>query len=630
MQLRLLAGVWASMAVAAFAACAPTDDTSSFPNAPVSAPPADPVFSPGDPLDAAPPAAPLHPDLGATVHASVAPPPIFGGTLTVTHDDAWAIAADPDRDAIHVVDLAKRTLHASIALPAGALPFRVAEDALGRVHVTLRGLGAVATIDPASGMLLSTTAVCPDPRGLAQLANGRLAVACERGDVILLALPDLTTIARERTSALHARDVVPDGNGFFLTTFQGARVLRFDGDAHFVNEVTHPPSKVASTYAWRAAASSGALYVSHQLASREVTFSQTTGYTGCQGGPVSGAFSKLVKGGSVLATQSYSNAVIPVDLALSPDGTTELVALPGSTGMPGVPPFAFGRTNGVPETPGCPTWGEGGLPPSPAPIVKPAPSDHPLLSLAPGEVTAVAFTHAGLALAQSREPAILEWLDPKTRTATDVVLLSSVSRADTGHAIFHRAPVNDLGVACASCHAEGGEDGLVWKDKGVPRRTQTLLGTVALSPPYHWSGDEASFDSLSADVYTKRMHGIPLDSAQTAAFRDWVFGMGAPPADAYADGAAVTRGASVYEARGCASCHGGPAKQSFDVGNGGAFQAPLLTGVGLRPPYLHDGCAATLDALVAGSSCGDFSKHGTLSVLTPAEAADLRTYLASR
>src|SRR5688500_748034 len=48
-----------------------------------------------------PPAVPNH----RVVRAAEAPPPISGGTLLVTSDQERAVAADPDRDAIWVVEL---------------------------------------------------------------------------------------------------------------------------------------------------------------------------------------------------------------------------------------------------------------------------------------------------------------------------------------------------------------------------------------------------------------------------------------------------------------------------------------------------------------------------------------------
>src|SRR5580700_11348806 len=45
-----------------------------------------------------------HPDFGKTVTLTHAPPPITGGTLLLTKSGAIAVAADPDRDQLYVVD----------------------------------------------------------------------------------------------------------------------------------------------------------------------------------------------------------------------------------------------------------------------------------------------------------------------------------------------------------------------------------------------------------------------------------------------------------------------------------------------------------------------------------------------
>ena len=63
------------------------------------------------------------------------------------------------------------------------------------------------------------------------------------------------------------------------------------------------------------------------------------------------------------------------------------------------------------------------------------------------------------------------------------------SRADTGHLIFHANAGG--GLACASCHAEGNDDGRVWNFTCEgPRRTQSLHVGLRGTEPFHWSGDE--------------------------------------------------------------------------------------------------------------------------------------------
>ena len=79
---------------------------------------------------------PITPTFGTIVTASVPPPPISGGTLLVTSDGTHAVASDPDRDSIYVVDLPAQTVAVTIPLSAGGAP-------LGVSGAARRGLGFV-------------------------------------------------------------------------------------------------------------------------------------------------------------------------------------------------------------------------------------------------------------------------------------------------------------------------------------------------------------------------------------------------------------------------------------------------------------------------------------------------------
>ena len=82
------------------------------------------------------------------------------------------------------------------------------------------------------------------------------------------------------------------------------------------------------------------------------------------------------------------------------------------------------------------------------------------------ETTAVALRASGELVVQAREPAELH-------TLKGTIVLSSESRGYLGHELFH---VNaGAGLACASCHAEGNDDGRVWNFAcSGARRTQSL------------------------------------------------------------------------------------------------------------------------------------------------------------
>jgi hypothetical protein len=56
------------------------------------------------------------------------------------------------------------------------------------------------------------------------------------------------------------------------------------------------------------------------------------------------------------------------------------------------------------------------------------------------------------------------------------------------------------------------------------------------------------------------------------------------------------------------------------------FQVPTLLGLALHAPFLHDGCAETLEARF-DPNCGGGDAHGHTSQLTLAEIGDLVSYL---
>jgi cytochrome c peroxidase len=248
----------------------------------------------------------------------------------------------------------------------------------------------------------------------------------------------------------------------------------------------------------------------------------------------------------------------------------------------------------------------------------------------------VAFDASGRVLVQTREPARL-WIiaaqgaasSPiwtSTSTGTEITL-SSVSRDDTGHDVFHASA--GATIACASCHPEGGDDGHTWLLDGEPRRTPSLRGTIAGTAPYHWRGDEADLVVLTDDVYSQRMNGAQLDSSQMTALTAWVQSVPAPPAPTWVDATAAQRGRALFGRPDtqCASCHLGSKftnNQTLDVGTGKPFQVPPLVGVGWRLPLLHDGCAKTvMDRFLTCSTKG----HGGLAALSLQDELDLTAYL---
>src|SRR5690606_25550813 len=189
------------------------------------------------------------------------------------------------------------------------------------------------------------------------------------------------------------------------------------------------------------------------------------------------------------------------------------------------------------------------------------------------------------------------------------------------------------GIACASCHPEGGEDGHVWQFSGIgPRRTQPLNAAIEHTAPYHWDGDLEGLGAIMSAVFVGRMGGVHQSAERLASLESWLFALPAPAPVRPADDAAVQRGKALFESAetGCATCHSGKwltNNQSVAVGTGKALQVPSLVGIAHRAPFLHDGCARTLADRFDPDCGGD--AHGDTSALSPEQLGDLVAYLES-
>ncbi len=206
--------------------------------------------------------------------------------------------------------------------------------------------------------------------------------------------------------------------------------------------------------------------------------------------------------------------------------------------------------------------------------------------------------------------------------------LSSVSRDHLGHDKFH---ANTNGIACASCHPEGGDDSRVWQFDFGARRTQELRGGVAETAPFHWSGDLPTMMDLVNEIFTHRMGGDAQPCGNISALASWVNTLPVLPKGAPRDPSAVERGRGLFfnPQTQCSTCHTPPQYSNngtFVVGTGEAFQVPRLLGVVDRAPFLHDGRAPTLRDRF-DPSLGGGDQHGRTSQLSPSDVDDLVAFL---
>ena len=634
---------------------------------------------------------PSTPQVGTTHSATDAPPAISGGTLRIMADGNTAVAADPDRDQVYVVDLNLRTVSFTIALQHGDEPGRVAIDAAGRAHVALRRGGALVTIAPSSGTILERRDVCAAPRGVAyDAANDLVHVACADGQ--LVSLPAAGGPAT-RTLQLDAdlRDVVVDGGQLHVTRFRSAELLTLDSTGAVMNRVTPPSFRSTNTrlgelftpsVAWRALEMpTGGVVMVHQRGLSTSVDPVAGGYGSALGNGdcdsiVQTAVTVVAPGQPPKTGPAMAGMVIPADMAISADGSRVAIIAAGNatnSESPGGPPRmprvfvtsmddatdpAIGCTNDGQHGPCLPVGGfiaGGPVPGGPvdvntgsagetgqAPAANVIPnscgtstdsgssSDQTVPEVV-GQPIAVSFMGNGNVVVQSREPALL------SVPGGTPIQLSTVSRSDTGHDLFHANAGS--GIACASCHAEGTEDGRTWSFacEGT-RRTQSLQVGLKGTEPFHWGGDEMDFPTLVQDVFVGRMSGPMLDSGQVSATLSWIDAQPRRTHTLPADVAAVARGKALFNDAShaaCSTCHNGPSltnSQTVDVGTGGKFQVPSLVGIGTRGPFMHDGCAPTLadrfaNKTLADKACSGGDKHGVTSKLAPDQVGDLVTFL---
>lgn len=216
------------------------------------------------------------------------------------------------------------------------------------------------------------------------------------------------------------------------------------------------------------------------------------------------------------------------------------------------------------------------------------------------------------------------------------------AQALRGRSIFFDADDTHLTpsgiVTCGTCHPDGGDDGLVWflHTRNVEpklRRTPAAWGARPSLAPFHWNGELPDARALAESTIRELMEGDAL-LVDLDAIGAWMAEAPTPPGrpiDA-AEGRALFESSEV----GCASCHAGELAsdaRTHDVLAPSAdplaaiaeVDTPSLRGVRARPPFLHDGRAATLLDVLTVHNEGD--RHGRTSHLSQGELEALARYL---
>ena len=255
---------------------------------------------------------------------------------------------------------------------------------------------------------------------------------------------------------------------------------------------------------------------------------------------------------------------------------------------------------------------------------------------------------------------------------TNVVTTEKLSaQVLLGKQIFYNAADERMSaegyISCASCHLDGGSDSRVWDftDRGEGfRKTITLEGRRGTGQGrVHWTGNFDEIQDFELDIRNRFngsgfiTNGVPNSSLGTPnagrsteldALAAYVASLQRFNRSPYrnADGTLTSDGVAgraIFAQLNCASCHSGAdftdstSNVLHDVGTikawsgqrlGGTltgFDTPTLKGIWNTAPYLHDGSASNLLAVITSSNPSNL--HGNTSGLTTTQKNQLVAYL---
>jgi len=235
-----------------------------------------------------------------------------------------------------------------------------------------------------------------------------------------------------------------------------------------------------------------------------------------------------------------------------------------------------------------------------------------------------------------------------TATVTGVIPLGGPaipSLARRGEAVFLDADrCFHHWYSCNTCHVEGHTNGSNFDtfndgSYNTPKKVLSLRG-VTQTGPWTWHGWQKSLRNLVHDSLTKTMQGSEPSAGDLDALLAYLGTLDFKPnPHRNPDGsltAAELRGQTVFNAKGCSTCHAAPnyttpatyivgLETPLDVYHG--YNPPSLRGCYNRSPYLHMGQASTLQEVL--TKYHQPSKLSNKTNPTPQELDDLITFLRS-
>lgn len=508
------------------------------------------------------------------------------GPRTLATDGQTVAVACERGDALQLIDARALTVEAELALPAGSRPYGVAGRD-GAWWVSLQGLGSLVRTD---GQTLETVEVGPDPRGVALLADGRVVATRWR--------------SAEDGARLY---VIEDGEVEVWTLAvdtRGDSDTTTGGVPNLLEEVVPTADGSTLVLPFSHANINRGAYRSGLALDHQSTLRAVVGFVDAATGEEDlSARKQLDESGRALA------------VAPSERGDRYYVLDPGVGRITALDAVTHEIVGTILDA-----------------------GTHPTGLLADGDTL---YVHAWLDrvvraydvsdLSVAPEP-LWEAATLSEEPLSDEVLL--------GKQIFHDASDTRMSrsgyIACAHCHPDGRDDGLVWDftDRGEGlRNTTSLEGRAGTGMgPLHWTGnfDEVQdFENdmrgafggsgfLSDEDWAECSETLGASkagrSAELDALAAYVASLDETPPSPFE---APEGGEEAFQAAGCAECHPAPlytdstAGLRHDVGtiteaSGGrlggvldGLDTPTMLGSWATAPYLHDGSAADLEAAIA-------------------------------
>ncbi|MEM6926560.1 MAG: hypothetical protein AAF602_06515 [Myxococcota bacterium] len=560
--------------------------------------------------------------------------PVYGGTMET--DGNTIVIADPEYDEIIFVDAQDGSVRNRVTLDDHTEPFRV-DIHEERAFLTLRGTGRVASL-ALDGRDLQTTPVCAEPRGVDAVADA-VFVACASGELVELD-GSLEVIRRVRV-ATDLRDVVVDDDRVWVSTFRTAKVLSLGRDGLTIEGSYAPQLQRTEALdqeallGWRMRGLDEGVVVLHNGATTDrieleepvepdpngPIFPPTPGSTppaygsaldvpNGEVGPMisSTHFTRVTAAGEVFTGGPLQSTGDRYDFVLAGDDV--FIAHAG-----------LGRDGGRVFQP----RGQGGVTRTSLDRA----TQHPAMV----ETSAVFFvldgTPTSIALVGDTPWVYLRHPEALTNGLDETLIHDPY--VSLGFDLFHE--VQSTGISCATCHPEGQDDGHVWRFRRLGRRrTQNIAGGVGDRAPFHCDGEFETLDDLMHDVFSTRMGGPEVSPSTSDRLEGWMNDL-PPLRGPTQDPALVEEGRALFESPevGCASCHSGPQFTDSALHRVRAYdplrKTPSLLGIGLRPPYMHDGCAETLEQRLIDEGCGGGDDHGQTSGLGEQGVKSLVAYL---